>query len=131
MPAAISREDTLAAAKARVNKSSNYFCGRKQNASSTDETDSAPPPGHERCSYCGSCSICGMCLPKAAERKHHKIAHELIRCDCGLELTQLDLHIHQKSDCMKKSIKCSFKWCNLQDTEVNKNNLARHRSKQE
>lgn len=30
-----------------------------------------------------------MCLPKAAERKHHKIAHELIRCDCGLELTQV------------------------------------------
>eukprot|EP00731_Ephydatia_muelleri_P008856 Em0004g1194a len=124
------REDTLAAAKARVNKPSSYLSGRKQ---IVEETDSAPPPGQERCSYCGSvmsslrllmhqkhcaqstfkCSICGVCLPKAAQSKHHKIAHELIRCDCSLELTQLDLHEHQKSECTKKTIKCSFQWCNL------------------
>ena len=122
---------------ARENKAANYLCGRKQTygSSSTDETDSAPPPGHERCSYCGSvmsslrllmhqkhcaqstfkCSICGYvcalmlyrtcmwlieffnitttvfraCLPKAAEQKHRIIAHNLLRCDCGLELTQV------------------------------------------
>ena len=36
---------------ARENKPSRYLSGRKQ---AVDETDSAPPPGQERCLYCGS-----------------------------------------------------------------------------
>ena len=30
-----------------------------------------------------------MCLPKAAEKKHHFIAHEPLKCDCGIEATQV------------------------------------------
>ena len=32
------------------------------------------------------------CMPKTAEKKHHFIAHELLVCECGQELTQVQCH---------------------------------------
>ena len=31
---------------------------------------------------------------------------------------QLDLHMHQRTDCVKRSVKCSFVWCNLVSTST-------------
>ena len=33
------------------------------------------------------------CLPKAAEKKHHYIVHELLSCECGKEFTQVIRHL--------------------------------------
>ena len=39
-------------------------------------------------------SVCRACLPKAAEKKHHYIAHELLTCECGQEHTQVSMDSH-------------------------------------
>jgi hypothetical protein len=59
------------------------------------------------------CPHCKAVLPKAAEKKHKYIAHDLLVCACGLEYTQFALHHHQKTDCSKRMVQCQFKWCNL------------------
>ena len=53
------------------------------------------------------------CFPKSLEKKHQLIAHRLLKCECGMELPQLALHHHQLSQCIKRSVKCQFKWCQL------------------
>ena len=57
--------------------------------------------------------ISRQCFPKSAEKKHHSIAHEPLTCECGQELTQLSLHHHQLTQCVKRSVECQFKWCQL------------------
>ncbi|XP_019850911.1 PREDICTED: uncharacterized protein LOC100636770 isoform X1 [Amphimedon queenslandica] len=106
--------------------------GERGEDSKEDEPVSIPP-GYEQCSYCDSvmpqlrllmherhcaqstfkCPICKQCFPKSAEKKHHSIAHEPLTCECGQELTQLALHHHQLTQCIKRSVKCQFKWCQL------------------
>lgn len=70
---------------------------------------------HER--HCAQstfkCPLCQLCLPKAAERKHNSISHQLLVCECGEEYSQLALHRHQEMDCSKRMVHCPFKWCNL------------------
>ena len=31
------------------------------------------------------------CFPKSIEKKHHYLAHELLQCDCGIEMAQVSL----------------------------------------
>ncbi len=32
---------------------------------------------------------CRVCVPKSAEKKHHYIAHEPLKCECGIQTTQV------------------------------------------
>ena len=32
---------------------------------------------------------CRVCVPKSAEKKHHYIAHEPLKCECGTQTTQV------------------------------------------
>lgn len=59
------------------------------------------------------CYIYRERFPNSMEKKHDIIAHQLLKCECNEELPQLALHQHQLSQCVKRSVKCQFPWCQL------------------
>ena len=59
------------------------------------------------------CPDCNECIPFVAKEKHPFILHTKLTCCCGEVFTQYDLNDHQKISCVKRTLRCTHKWCNL------------------
>ena len=59
------------------------------------------------------CPDCNECIPFVAKEKHPFIKHTKLTCCCGEVYTQYELNAHQLTACVKRTLKCTHKWCNL------------------
>ncbi len=93
----------------------------------------AVPDGHVRCGVCqatfpkdrlvmherhcakrmGKCGTCGKAMLSTDLQAHELVAHTQLRCRCGRQLAQRELHAHQMNECAERLFKCPSAWCQL------------------
>ncbi|KAI6650938.1 hypothetical protein LOD99_5778 [Oopsacas minuta] len=106
---------------------------RPLTTNSLDELVNTHPNTHVQCTHCGvympplrlamherhcklstyRCPDCNECIPFVTKEKHSFIMHKQLTCCCGKVYTQYELNAHQLNSCVKRTIKCTHKWCNL------------------
>ena len=99
-------------------------------SSSSPSTPSTPvvEPGTCLCDHCGQyvretvfvmherhcarrnkrCETCGEMMPASSLAKHIALEHELLVCECGVELTQDALAEHRRNDCPYRTVPCWY-----------------------
>ena len=100
---------------------------------SPSQADLPLAPGEKRCSVClktmpeimlvrherhcqnkfSRCPECSALVSEEMKAKHPLIYHRPLMCECGVQMTQLALHHHQRVECIKRLTACSHWWCNM------------------